>query len=382
MADHQNTVDFLFGQYGGETGQLKDFHYDSFGRPTDNLDRLVDPLNSLARHAGRPYEEQLDLFHNRARDYHPVAGRFIQEDPSGFSAGDMNLYRYCFNSPNNATDPSGQVVVSGTIILVATYLAWRAAESGVETYIESQIAGYMGDESFSGWNAFGRNMAVNTATGWIPGAVEGKIAFKAARLGAKIGGKAAYKAGYYGAKYGTEFAAETFVDAGYESLVNGRNFSDALTQAAIGNAIGHGVFRPVAKYAGRGLSSGGRWLGREMRRSGIIDPGRVNLPYLSRITTGLGMADPKAGRGGAPSRTVKELPVLDSRGKVHGQLPRPKDLGNYGPDDLRRLQEQLRKSVRERIRKTVELGRDRAHGQRQGAEQDLIEAIEKHLSGS
>lgn len=79
---------------------------------------------------------------------------------------------------------------------------------------------------------------------------------------------------------------------------------------------------------------------------------------------------------------VPELPELDQTGKVHGDLPRLEDLDKYDPYDLDRLKGQLDKSVKERIRKTVEKGRDRKHGQRQGAEQDLIKAIEKHLTRS
>lgn len=75
-----------------------------------------------------------------------------------------------------------------------------------------------------------------------------------------------------------------------------------------------------------------------------------------------------------------ELPGRDNTGKVHGDLPRVEELDRYDPDDLRQLKSDLEKSVEERIRRATELGYDRAHGQRQGAEQDLIKAIEKHLS--
>ena len=39
--------------------------------------------------------------------YDPTIGRWISEDPIGFTAGDANLYRYVQNAPTNATDPSG-----------------------------------------------------------------------------------------------------------------------------------------------------------------------------------------------------------------------------------------------------------------------------------
>src|SRR2546421_515233 len=39
--------------------------------------------------------------------YDPKTGRWISQDPLGFTAGDTNLYRYVGNSPTNATDPRG-----------------------------------------------------------------------------------------------------------------------------------------------------------------------------------------------------------------------------------------------------------------------------------
>jgi len=34
-------------------------------------------------------------------------GRFLSKDPKEFGGGDANFYRYVFNSPTNATDPTG-----------------------------------------------------------------------------------------------------------------------------------------------------------------------------------------------------------------------------------------------------------------------------------
>jgi hypothetical protein len=39
--------------------------------------------------------------------FDPSIGRFLEEDPDSFAAGDADLYRYCGNDPTNATDPSG-----------------------------------------------------------------------------------------------------------------------------------------------------------------------------------------------------------------------------------------------------------------------------------
>jgi len=55
----------------------------------------------------------------------PADGNFASEDPLSFGAGDTNLYRYVFNSPTSATDPSGEfdpitwgfIIGAGIIIL-------------------------------------------------------------------------------------------------------------------------------------------------------------------------------------------------------------------------------------------------------------------------
>jgi hypothetical protein len=74
------------------------------------------------------------------------------------------------------------------------------------------------------------------------------------------------------------------------------------------------------------------------------------------------------------------LTALDATGKVHGTLPKIKDLGRYSKEELEILYQELKQSVQQRIKVTSRLGRDRGHGQRQGAEQDLIKAIEKYLN--
>ncbi|MCS7063497.1 MAG: RHS repeat-associated core domain-containing protein [Methylacidiphilales bacterium] len=49
----------------------------------------------------------------RNRVYSTVHGRFLQPDPIGFDAGDVNWYRYVFNSPVNYIDPSGLMLAPG-----------------------------------------------------------------------------------------------------------------------------------------------------------------------------------------------------------------------------------------------------------------------------
>lgn len=49
--------------------------------------------------------------------YDPLVGRFLEEDPIDFAAGDPHLYRYVGNSPTNATDPSGMQEKVPTLVV-------------------------------------------------------------------------------------------------------------------------------------------------------------------------------------------------------------------------------------------------------------------------
>jgi RHS repeat-associated protein len=56
---------------------------------------------------GREQDTETGLQFSRNRYYDPKIGRWIEQDPLGFDAGDTNLYRYVHNEPSNAGDPSG-----------------------------------------------------------------------------------------------------------------------------------------------------------------------------------------------------------------------------------------------------------------------------------
>jgi RHS repeat-associated protein len=91
-----------------DAGAVKDAAtYDAFGNLTagGTWDRYG--------YAGREWDAALGLSYNRARVYDPGTGRWLSDDPLGFAAGDVNLYRYVGNQPTTNTDPSG---LSGLII--------------------------------------------------------------------------------------------------------------------------------------------------------------------------------------------------------------------------------------------------------------------------
>lgn len=50
----------------------------------------------------------LDIYYYRARYYNPTLGRFLSEDPIGFTSGSTDLYAYVGDDPTFLTDPSGK----------------------------------------------------------------------------------------------------------------------------------------------------------------------------------------------------------------------------------------------------------------------------------
>jgi len=101
LADQLGTVRDLLDTTGTVQNHLQ---YDSFGQIIGQSN--PDVARAFA-FTGREWDTEAGLYYYRARYYDPVIGRFISEDPLGFSAGDTNLFRYVANNPVNHTDPLG-----------------------------------------------------------------------------------------------------------------------------------------------------------------------------------------------------------------------------------------------------------------------------------
>jgi len=87
------------------------FSYDAFGQ-TGSMGGSY-PF----QYTGRvPVSE--NLYYYRARYYSAIAGRFISEDPIGFSGG-LNQYDYVLNDPINLIDPNGEIPLVVIIPVVA-----------------------------------------------------------------------------------------------------------------------------------------------------------------------------------------------------------------------------------------------------------------------
>lgn len=102
-----------------QLGSVRDVA-DAGGQVVDHLDYTAfgavavetDPAQGdRFKFAGREFDAVTGLYYFRARVYDPRQGRFLNEDPLRFDAGDANLYRYVGNGPANRLDPTGLVAV-------------------------------------------------------------------------------------------------------------------------------------------------------------------------------------------------------------------------------------------------------------------------------
>jgi RHS repeat-associated protein len=106
MKDDQSGTYYFTVDHLGSTRELTDesgevaerVEYDSYGNGSSSLTRYG--------YTGRESDEQTGLYYYRARWYDASIGRFISEDPVGFSGG-INFYAYVKNNPLNLIDPEG-----------------------------------------------------------------------------------------------------------------------------------------------------------------------------------------------------------------------------------------------------------------------------------
>lgn len=145
-ADHQGSVRALTGEDGAV---LNAYAYTAYGGEESAVEALAQPL----RYTGREYDADTGLYHYRARAYDPATGRFLQEDPLFFGAGDLNLYRYTWNNPLNWTDPSGmaaaseraglapisQGLVTGLTINRLRAVIWVASRQGTRCVLQQVV---------------------------------------------------------------------------------------------------------------------------------------------------------------------------------------------------------------------------------------------------
>ena len=115
------------------------YAYTAYGTPTI-LDSAGATLTSSADHnrytyTGREWDEELELYHCRARMYDAASGRFLSRDPIGFEGSPWNLLEYVRSNPGVYLDPSGEAFQFGIPFLLAlTACAATCMNCGFRVY--------------------------------------------------------------------------------------------------------------------------------------------------------------------------------------------------------------------------------------------------------
>ena len=149
LTDQQGTVRDLARSDGATTSVVNHIVYETFGTIVSQSDSTQGTLFGFT---GRPLDTATGLQNNWHRVYDSITGGWLSTDPLSFTAGDANTSRYVGNSPTNATDPSGLiVVVPGTEAAnlekyILKTLGWKR-DSQTPLYVEE--AGANGTIRFS-----------------------------------------------------------------------------------------------------------------------------------------------------------------------------------------------------------------------------------------
>jgi len=96
-------------------GVKNDYSYDPFGVSLSKNEAVENPFEYVGEYG--VMNEDCGIEFMRARFYDPEIGRFMAVDPMGLNGGDVNLYRYAYNSSTQYIDPTGQYVQYIPIII-------------------------------------------------------------------------------------------------------------------------------------------------------------------------------------------------------------------------------------------------------------------------
>ncbi|QDU60276.1 tRNA(Glu)-specific nuclease WapA precursor [Planctomycetes bacterium Pan216] len=163
LVDHLGTVRDLADATGAIVNHLD---YTAFGQ----IIAQTNPGHAdRFSFTGREFDAESGLYHYRARAYDAALGRFLQQDPLSFDAGDANLYRYVSNAPTIYTDPTGKAAFAEDhVTRIASGTAAGAVAGGVAGFICGYLDGY-----FGGSDDPLRDGIEGAAIGWAIGAVAG-----------------------------------------------------------------------------------------------------------------------------------------------------------------------------------------------------------------
>jgi RHS repeat-associated protein len=157
LADNQGTVrdvvQYLFNSTTStwQTTLADHIVYDPYGN-------VISGVNPGIGFDGQYWDAPAGSYYCEARSYTPSTGRYESLDPTGFSAGDPNLYDYVFNDPTNLVDPTGEMIAGGAIVSILALgsaagedqdkIAWQQYDNDVEEAEDAYFHGEATDDQF------------------------------------------------------------------------------------------------------------------------------------------------------------------------------------------------------------------------------------------
>ena len=162
---------------------VQSYVYNSFGNIEQQVGNVVNPYT----YTGREIDTESGLYFYRARYYDSITGRFINEDPIGFAAGDNNFYRYVQNNPINFVDPDGRFLqsliaggIAGTITGGITFVAELAQgasfkDAGKAAAISSVTAAVSIGLASTGVGLVGTSLAATATNALMQKIVNGDV---------------------------------------------------------------------------------------------------------------------------------------------------------------------------------------------------------------
>ena len=154
VTDNQNTVRDIakLDATAEETSIVAQREYDIFGNLLSVTGDSAASAQIQAGYTGRAYDPDANLHYYRARWYDSVANRFINEDPIGFAAGDVNVQRYVENSFANMIDPSGLEGHHAVVQESVAKLGHAMTEEAKEVFLKNTLVFYCHNHGNHTWH--------------------------------------------------------------------------------------------------------------------------------------------------------------------------------------------------------------------------------------
>ena len=146
--------------YNNSKNTVASFSYDSYGNILSESGSMSDKIHF--RYRGYYYDEETGFYYLQSRYYDPSICRFISADQYELvgtlsdTVGQLNLYAYCNNNPIMYTDPSGEFLITASMVISWIITTGIFAVSG-------GISAHLMGQSF--WRGFAAGAAVGAVVG-------------------------------------------------------------------------------------------------------------------------------------------------------------------------------------------------------------------------